>query len=134
MQAVRVVGVALVEDGPRGRRVLAARRTHPPEAAGRWELPGGKCAPGEGLEAAAVRELREELGCDVAVTGRLPGVQEVRPGCTLEVVTAALVAGEPVPAEHDAVRWLRRDELDEVPWMAADVPFLGPLAARLGSA
>lgn len=40
-----VVGAAIVRDG----RVLAARRTFPAEAAGRWELPGGKVEPGETL-------------------------------------------------------------------------------------
>ena len=59
-----VVGAAIVRDG----RVLAARRTAPPEAAGRWELPGGKVESGETPDAALVREVAEELGCTVAVT------------------------------------------------------------------
>ena len=58
---VLVVGAAVVRHG----RVLATRRTHPPEAAGRWELPGGKVEPGEGPADAVVREVREELGCEV---------------------------------------------------------------------
>ena len=62
-----VVGAAIVRDG----RVLACRRTAPLEVAGRWELPGGKVEPGEAPEAALVREVREELGCDIAVTAWL---------------------------------------------------------------
>ena len=58
-----VVGAAIIRDG----RVLAARRTAPPEAAGRWELPGGKVEPGEHRDGALVREIREELGVTVAV-------------------------------------------------------------------
>ena len=58
-----VVGAAIVRDG----RVLACRRTSPVEAAGRWELPGGKVEPGETPEAALVREVREELGVGVAI-------------------------------------------------------------------
>ena len=42
----------------------------------------------------------------------------------LRVVTARLVDGDPVPTEHDAVRWLRADELDQVRWAEADLPFL----------
>ena len=127
-----MVGVALVDVDDEGRRrVLAARRTAPAAAAGGWELPGGKCEPGEELEAAAVREVREELGCRVRVTGRLEGVQPIAPGLTLEVVTAELVDGVPAPSEHDRVRWLAADELDEVPWLPADVPFLAELARRL---
>ena len=128
-ETVRVVGVAVVDRDAAGRaRVLAARRTSPPTAAGGWELPGGKCEPGEDVEAAAVREVAEELGCRVRVTGRLAGVQPIAPGLTLEVATAELVDGEPTPTEHDAVRWLAADELDEVAWLAADVPFLAELA------
>ena len=41
-----------------------------------WEMPGGKIAPGESPEAAAVREFHEETGRDVAglrVIEREPG-------------------------------------------------------------
>jgi 8-oxo-dGTP diphosphatase len=128
---VRVVGVAVLRAFPEGMRVLAARRTAPPSAAGGWELPGGKCEPGEDLARAAVREIREELGCTVRVTGGLSGVQPIAPGLTLEVVTAALVDGTPTPTEHDVVRWLAADELQEVRWLPADVPFLQELAKVL---
>lgn len=131
---VRVVGVAVLRTFPEGVRVLAARRTAPPVSAGGWELPGGKCEPGEDLARAAVREIREELGCTVHVTGALWGVQPIAPGLTLEVVTAALVDGTPTPTEHDAVRWLAVDELQEVRWLPADVPFLEELAEVLQQA
>ena len=134
MEPVRVVGVALVARGDGGARVLAARRRGPAEAAGGWELPGGKCEAGEPLDAAAVRELREELGCVVRVTGRLAGVQPIRSGLTLEVVVAELDAvdgAQPQPHEHDALRWLAADELDQVAWLPADVPFLAELAGLL---
>ncbi len=134
MENVRVVGVAVLSRFPDGLRVLAARRTAPPEVAGGWELPGGKCEAGEPLEAAAVREVREELACDVRVTGRLRGAVPVRPGCTLEVVLAELVRGEPVPLEHDALRWLAVDALGAVRWLPSDVPFLAELRTRLESA
>ena len=120
------MGVAILEQG----RLLAARRAHPPALAGRWELPGGKLHPGESLDAAAVREIGEELGCEVEVTGALDGASPVPAGPTggtalvLRVVLARLVDGDPVPHEHDAVRWLRAGELDEVTWAEADVPFL----------
>jgi 8-oxo-dGTP diphosphatase len=131
MQHVRVVGVAVLHAFHDGPRLLAARRTGPPESAGGWELPGGKCDPDETAGAAAVREVREELGCEVRVTGRLAGVVPVKPGYTLEVVVATLVTGEPVPLEHDALRWLRADELGDVRWLPSDVPFLAELRLEL---
>lgn len=127
----QVVGVALLGDGPRGRRVLAARRVRPAALAGSWELPGGKCRDGEAVEHAAVREVREELGCGIRVTGRLVGEVPIGPRLVLHAVTAVLVEGEPAPLEHDALRWLHGDELDAVPWLAPDVPFLQELRGRL---
>ena len=126
---VQVVGVALLHAG----RVLAARRTDRPGRPGGWEFPGGKCEPGESLEQAAVREVREELGCEVRVTGRLDGAQPIGPTMDLEVLLAELVDGEPVPreAEHDAVRWLAADQLSTLAWLPADVPFLVQLAQHL---
>ena len=126
-----VVAVALVERLPDGPRVLAARRTRPAEAAGRWELPGGKCGPGEPRDAAAVREIREELGCTVRVTGRLPGEADLGRGLVLQAVTAEVVDGEPLPTEHDALRRLRVDELDAVDWLPADRVFLDALRTLL---
>ncbi|WP_338089592.1 (deoxy)nucleoside triphosphate pyrophosphohydrolase [Nocardioides lijunqiniae] len=125
----QVVGAALV----RHARVLAARRTSPPEAAGRWELPGGKVEDGELPGDALVREVAEELGCTVEVTDWLAGRVPIGPTHELTVALVRLVAGEPEPTEHDEVRWLTRDELADVDWLEPDRPFLSELAARLGS-
>lgn len=124
-----VVGVAVIEGG----RVLAARRAGPPALAGRWELPGGKVEPGEAPESAAVREVAEELGCSVEVTGWLEGVSRISDDLVLRVATARLVDGDPVPTEHAAVRWLGPSQLLEVVWADADVPFLEPLRLLLGT-
>jgi 8-oxo-dGTP diphosphatase len=121
---VTVVGAAILYDG----RVLAARRT-PPRAG--WELPGGKVEPGESAEAAVVREIAEELTCTVEVTGWLAGESAVREDLVLRVALARLVAGEPLPSEHDVVRWLGPDQLDDVDWLAADRPFLSELRRTL---
>lgn len=123
-----VVGAAIVRDG----RVLAARRTAPPATAGRWELPGGKVEPGETPDEALVREVREELGCTIAVVGWLPGEVPVGERHVLTVAVVDLVAGEPEPHEHDAVRWLAADELEDVDWLEPDRPFLAHLRTRLG--
>ena len=124
---VAVVGAAIV----RGDRVLTARRTAPPEAAGRWEFPGGKVEPGETPDAALVREVREELGCRVEVTGWLPGAVPIGDRHVLTVALAVLTEGDPDPHEHDEIRWLTAAELDDVDWLEPDRPFLPHLRAAL---
>lgn len=122
-----VVGAAILHR----RAVLAARRTSPPSAAGRWEFPGGKVEPGETADAALVREVREELGCAIEVTGWLPGAADVGDRHRLVVATARLLSGRPRPTEHDEVRWLGADDLDAVDWLEPDRPFLPHLRDRM---
>ena len=125
-----VMGAAIIDRG----RVLAARRTTPEHARGLWEFPGGKVEHGEDPLAAIVREVREELACEIDVVGHLDGEQPIKDGYTLRVAVAELVSGEPVPNEHDAIRWLGPEELDLVRWLDPDVPFLPELRARLEAA
>jgi len=124
-----VVGAAIVRDG----RVLAARRTTPASAAGRWEFPGGKVEPGETDEESLVREVAEELGMAVTVLRWLDGSTPIGERHLLRVALAATDGCEPVPTEHDAVRWLARDELDQVDWLAPDRPFLTELSDLLST-
>jgi len=107
-QPIVVVGAAVLDGG----RLLAARRSAPPELAGRWELPGGKVERGETPEQALVRELREELGVTAEPVARVPGEWPLKPGYVLRVWTARLVAGTPEPLQdHDELRWLTPEEL-----------------------
>ncbi len=126
---VAVVGAAILRDGA----VLAARRTAPAEAAGRWEFPGGKVEPDESPEQALVREIAEELGCRIEITGWLPGSTLIGDAYELRVACGVLAEGEPSPTEHDLIRWVSADELDAVDWLDPDRPFLQALRERIGS-
>ena len=131
-ERIVVVGAALFD----GDRLLAARRSAPPELAGRWELPGGKVEPGETPEAALVRELHEELGVDAHPVARVPGEWPLKPPYVLEVWTARLHPGSAAPKplqDHDELRWLTPDELWTVPWLDQDVPAVRELAALRGA-
>ncbi|MFJ4710853.1 (deoxy)nucleoside triphosphate pyrophosphohydrolase [Streptomyces sp. NPDC088785] len=118
--AVVVVAAALYDTAG---RLLAARRSAPPELAGRWELPGGKVEPGEAPERALVRELREELGIEAAPLARVPGEWPLKPGYVLRVWRCAVVSGDPRPLQdHDDLRWLAPADIWSVDWLDQDVP------------
>ncbi len=123
-----VVGAAIIRDG----RVLAARRTSPPESAGRWEFPGGKVEADESLTEALVREIREELEIEIEVVDWLPGSVRLTSELSLTVARATLIDGEPTTStDHDLLRWLDVDELAQVPWLDADTTFVASIRALL---
>ncbi|HIT76560.1 MAG TPA: (deoxy)nucleoside triphosphate pyrophosphohydrolase [Candidatus Avipropionibacterium avicola] len=117
---IAVVGAVVVRDG----RVLAARRGPAMSLPGTWEFPGGKIEPGEGPEQALVREMREELLCTVEIGAHVATTTHAYDFGTVTLTTflARVVAGEPQPTEHSAVRWLSVDELGSVEWAPADLP------------
>ncbi|BBX62950.1 putative 8-oxo-dGTP diphosphatase 2 [Mycobacterium saskatchewanense] len=118
----------------RRSRLLVAQRDRPPELAGRWELPGGKVAPGETEPEALARELAEELGLaapDVVVGHRLGADVFLHATATLRAYRVRLVRGEPLAHDHRALRWVTAAELDEVDWVAADRGWLPDLRRAL---
>ena len=117
-----------------GSALLVAQRVRPPELAGRWELPGGKVAPGETECAALARELAEELGLqvgDVIVGDRLGGDIALNDTTTLRAYLVRLIRGEPHPHDHHALRWVSAAELPDVDWVPADREWLGDLTNAL---
>jgi 8-oxo-dGTP diphosphatase len=124
-----VVGAAII----RGGRVLAQRRSRPPELAGRWELPGGRVERDESDVAALRRECREELGVEIVVTGRVGAEQKLPGGSLLRVYSATLSQASPEPRalEHASLRWLTAAQLAEVDWLDADRALVPDLAVLL---
>jgi 8-oxo-dGTP diphosphatase len=130
-----VVGAVLVDDLQRPQAVLAARRSAPPQLAGRWEFPGGKVEPGETDEQALARECAEELGVRVTVRARVgPDVPLAAGRAVLRVYAADLADGDvPQALAHSAMRWLAVDELATVRWLPADRPIVAELPHLLAA-
>lgn len=129
---IRVVAAVIVHDGPDGARVLACRRTRPPALAGRWEFPGGKVESGETDTVALHREIAEELRIGIHLHGPLgPDLPMVGGDGRWQPYVATIAAGEPELVDHDQMRWLGADELDDVRWLTSDVPVLNDVAQLL---
>jgi 8-oxo-dGTP diphosphatase len=118
VKPVVVVGAAIVRAGA----LLAQQRAYPAEAAGLWELPGGRVEPGESETVALHRECVEELGVRVLVGERVGHDVPLRADKVLRIFAARLTEGEPEPraVEHRAVRWVGAEELAAVDWLPAD--------------
>lgn len=124
---IDVVGAVIVRDG----LILCAQRGSNGSLGGMWEFPGGKIEPGESAREALVREIVEELRCDIAVGEFITTTTHDYDFGTVTLTTfwCQLLAGEPVLTEHAAVRWQAPHALGELAWAPADIP-----AARIVSA
>ena len=113
------VGVLIREDG----RVLLASRPEGKPYAGYWEFPGGKIEAGETPQEALKREIMEELDTEVAVGEWIETVEYDYPGfhLSMDCFWCEIVKGDLVLKEHEAARWLTREELTDVEWLPADV-------------
>jgi len=117
-----------VIQGPDGQFLLACRKANS-FLGGLWEFPGGKREPGESLEECLARELREELGIEVAVGEHLVTLEHgyTHFRITLHVFRCRLVAGEPRCLDCDEVRWVTVEEMAALPMPVTDRRIAGML-------
>ncbi len=118
MKTIEVVA-AIIKDG---KRIFATQRGYGDFKDG-WEFPGGKVEAGETPEEALRREIREELKTEIQVDRFLCTVDYDYPKfhLTMHCYICSIVKGELILTEHEAARWLSKDELWSVDWLPADV-------------
>ena len=123
----KLVVAALVRDSG---RVLMSRRRADQAMPNLWEFPGGKVEPGEHPEAALVREVREELGCGIAIDRVAEVVFHAYPEFDLYMLVYAgrITDGEPRPIQVAEVAWVRAAELPSLDLLPADYPLARKLA------
>jgi 8-oxo-dGTP diphosphatase len=125
-----VVAAALYD---RDGRILIAERPPGKHMAGRWEFPGGKVNAAESVADALARELREELGIEVASSRpfmRLAHSYEDR-NVELSMWIVESFSGEPQGLDGQRLKWVQPERLFGEDILEADLPFVEALA-RLG--
>ena len=132
MKIVLVAAVALVDkDG----RVLLSQRPMDKQLGGLWEFPGGKVEAGERPEAALIRELKEELGIDVAESCLAPLTFASHAYEDFHLLMPLYVCrrwkGQVIGAESQALAWVRPLKLKDYPMPPADVPLIPHLVDLL---
>lgn len=127
---VPVVCALIIRDD----RVLIAQRPADKHLALKWEFPGGKVEPGEQPAAALVREIREELGCEIEIVEALQTARHRYERGEIELIPflcrLAEGSGEPHPHEHVAVEWVRTADLSGYDLAEADLPVVRLLEQR----
>ena len=117
MKTIKVVA-AVIKDGD---KIFATQRGYGEFKDG-WEFPGGKVEPGETPEAALAREIREELDTEIEVGRKIDCVEYDYPTfhLSMDCFWAEVISGKLILKEHEAAKWLTKNELDSVDWLPAD--------------
>ena len=128
MKTIEVVAAIIRKDD----KVFATQRGYGPWKDW-WEFPGGKMEKGETPEQALVREIREELSSDIRIDKFLCTVEWDYPEfhLTLHCYMCSLLSEALHLNEHEAARWLSKDEIHSVKWLPADEGLLPRIVAEL---
>ena len=121
MKEVEVVG-AVIQDEQ--NRFLCALRGQDMFLAGLWEFPGGKVEPGEDHKTALKREINEELTCSIQVGNHIVSTTHDYENLRVHLHTylATIETGTPVAKEHEELRWVSPEILNQLNWAPADIP------------
>ena len=118
MKTVRVVAAVIRKDD----KIFATQRGYGEFKDG-WEFPGGKIEEGETPEQALTREIKEELDTEIQVGKLIDTIEHDYPKfhLSMDCFWCEIMQGGLELKEHEAARWLSKEELYSVDWLPADV-------------
>ena len=123
MKTVKVVAAVITAANENGEKMIFATQRGYGEFKDGWEFPGGKVEPGETPQAALKREIMEELETDIEVGDLIETIEYDYPTfhLSMDCFWAEIVKGDLVLREHEAAKWLTREQLESVDWLPADL-------------
>ena len=133
MKTVRVVAAVIKAANENGETIIFATQRGYGEFKGGWEFPGGKIEEGESPEQALKREIMEELDTEISVGELIHTIEYDYPAfhLSMDCFWCEVVSGNLVLKEHEAAKWVTKNELDSVDWLPADVTLIDVLKEKM---
>ena len=99
-----------------------------------WEFPGGKVEKGETKEEALIREIKEELDTVIKVDSYLDTIEYDYPDfhLSMDCFVCSIVEGHLVLKEHEDSKWIKKEEIDTLNWLPADLIILDKVKEMMG--
>ena len=126
MKTVRVVAAVIKATNENGEPIIFATQRGYGDFKGGWEFPGGKIEEGETPQEALKREIMEELDTEISVGELIDTVEYDYPTfhLSMDCFLCEIEKGNLVLKEHEAAKWLVKEQLKNVEWLPADVTII----------
>lgn len=124
MKTINVVAAIIIKD----QKIFATQRGYG-EFKNGWEFPGGKIENGESPEHALEREIREELDAKIRVGELFDTIEYDYPNfhLSMKCFLCSLISDQLTLREHEAAKWLTKENLSSVEWLPADITIIDKL-------
>ena len=129
MKTIKVVAAVI----KRNNKIFVTQRGYGEFKDG-WEFPGGKVEKGETKEEALIREIKEELDTVIKVDSYLDTIEYDYPDfhLSMDCFVCSVVEGNLVLKEHEDSKWIKKEEIDTLNWLPADLVILDKVKERMG--
>ncbi len=133
MKTVRVVAAVIKAQNDKGEEIIFSTERGYGDFKGGWEFPGGKIEEGETPQQALKREIMEELDTEISVGELLDTIEYDYPKfhLSMDCFWCSVVKGNLVLKEHEAAKWLKLSELNEVNWLPADKTLISKISESI---